>query len=148
MRGSRDGFGVVQGEHHEASASSFSASGSGRRRATGFAAHREGTSLPGEAGTIHNRICFGRLSLSDRLGHPFIVESRPGAGTNIATEAAVRSPSDADEAPFHEHGAEQATHWDVARAGHRLGHIGDGPVALLHAADVNEVGIEIDVLPQ
>ena len=25
--------------------------------------------------------------LSDRLGQPFIIESRPGAGTNIATEA-------------------------------------------------------------
>src|ERR1700731_261245 len=32
--------------------------------------------------------------LSDRLGQPFIVESRPGAGTNIATEAGVRSPPD------------------------------------------------------
>jgi tripartite-type tricarboxylate transporter receptor subunit TctC len=32
--------------------------------------------------------------LSDRLGQPFIIENRPGAGTNIATEAVVRSPSD------------------------------------------------------
>ena len=32
--------------------------------------------------------------LSDRLGQPFIVESRPGAGTNIATEAVVRWPPD------------------------------------------------------
>jgi tripartite-type tricarboxylate transporter receptor subunit TctC len=32
--------------------------------------------------------------LSDRLGQPFIVESRPGAGTNIATEAVIRSPPD------------------------------------------------------
>jgi tripartite-type tricarboxylate transporter receptor subunit TctC len=32
--------------------------------------------------------------LSDRLGQPFIVENRPGAATNIATEAVVRSPAD------------------------------------------------------
>ena len=32
--------------------------------------------------------------LSERLGQPFIVENRPGAGTNIATEAVVRAPSD------------------------------------------------------
>ena len=32
--------------------------------------------------------------LSERLGQPFIVENRPGAGTNIATEAVVRAPAD------------------------------------------------------
>jgi tripartite-type tricarboxylate transporter receptor subunit TctC len=32
--------------------------------------------------------------LSERLGQAFIVENRPGAGTNIATEAVVRAPSD------------------------------------------------------
>jgi tripartite-type tricarboxylate transporter receptor subunit TctC len=32
--------------------------------------------------------------LSDRLRQPFIVENRPGAGTNIATEAVARSPPD------------------------------------------------------
>jgi tripartite-type tricarboxylate transporter receptor subunit TctC len=32
--------------------------------------------------------------LSERLGRPFIVENRPGANTNIATEAVVRAPPD------------------------------------------------------
>src|SRR5262249_13966656 len=32
--------------------------------------------------------------LSERLSQQFIVENRPGAGTNIATEAVVRAPAD------------------------------------------------------
>jgi tripartite-type tricarboxylate transporter receptor subunit TctC len=32
--------------------------------------------------------------LSERLGQPFIIESRPGASTNIATEAVVHAPPD------------------------------------------------------
>lgn len=32
--------------------------------------------------------------LSERLGQPFIVENRPGAGTNIAAEVVVRAPAD------------------------------------------------------
>ena len=33
-------------------------------------------------------------SLSDRLGQPFVVESRPGASGNLAAEAVIRSPAD------------------------------------------------------
>ena len=32
--------------------------------------------------------------LSERLGQQFIIENRPGAGSNIATEAVVRAPPD------------------------------------------------------
>ena len=32
--------------------------------------------------------------LSEQLGQSFIVENRPGSGTNIATEAVVRAPAD------------------------------------------------------
>jgi tripartite-type tricarboxylate transporter receptor subunit TctC len=33
-------------------------------------------------------------SLSERLGQPFVIENRPGAGGNIGTEAAVRASAD------------------------------------------------------
>src|ERR1700686_2296115 len=32
--------------------------------------------------------------LQERLGQPFVIENRPGAATNIATEAVVRAPAD------------------------------------------------------
>jgi len=36
---------------------------------------------------------FGQL-LSQRLGQPFVIENRPGAGMNVATETVVRAPAD------------------------------------------------------
>jgi len=36
---------------------------------------------------------IGQL-LAERLGQPFVIENRPGAGTNIATESVVRAPPD------------------------------------------------------
>jgi tripartite-type tricarboxylate transporter receptor subunit TctC len=47
---------------------------------------------PGGANDIVARL-LGRW-LSERLGQPFIVENRPGAGTNIATGMVVRAPPD------------------------------------------------------
>jgi tripartite-type tricarboxylate transporter receptor subunit TctC len=47
---------------------------------------------PGGAADIMARL-MGQW-LSERLGQQFVIENRPGAGGNIATEAAVRSPPD------------------------------------------------------
>jgi tripartite-type tricarboxylate transporter receptor subunit TctC len=46
---------------------------------------------PGNAPDIVARL-IGQW-LSERLGQPFIIENRPGAGTNIGTEAVVRAPA-------------------------------------------------------
>ena len=47
---------------------------------------------PGGAADILARLIAHWLS--ERLGQPFVIENRPGAGTNIATEAVVRAPAD------------------------------------------------------
>ncbi|HKH02036.1 MAG TPA: tripartite tricarboxylate transporter substrate-binding protein, partial [Bradyrhizobium sp.] len=47
---------------------------------------------PGGASDITARL-IGQW-LSERLGQPFIIENRPGAGNNIGTEAVVRAPAD------------------------------------------------------
>ena len=47
---------------------------------------------PGGAADIVARL-IGQW-LSERLGQPFVIENRPGAGSNIATEAVVRAPAD------------------------------------------------------
>src|SRR5262245_40568229 len=48
--------------------------------------------LPGGPNDVVARL-IGQW-LSERLGQPFIIETRPGAGTKIATEAAVKAPPD------------------------------------------------------
>src|SRR5215813_7731336 len=47
---------------------------------------------PGGAIDIHARL-IGQW-LSQRLGQPFVVENRPGAGGNVGTEAVVRASPD------------------------------------------------------
>ena len=47
---------------------------------------------PGGTTDIVTRLIGRRLS--ERLGQPFIIDNRPGGGTNIATEAVVRAPAD------------------------------------------------------
>src|SRR5215468_1462415 len=51
--------------------------------------------VPGAAGNTSDILArlIGQW-LSERLGQPFIIENRPGAGTNIGTEAVVRAPAD------------------------------------------------------
>src|SRR5258708_39310978 len=47
---------------------------------------------PGGPGDVLARL-IGQW-LQERLGQPFVIENRPGAGSNIATEAVVRAPAD------------------------------------------------------
>jgi tripartite-type tricarboxylate transporter receptor subunit TctC len=51
--------------------------------------------VPAAAGGVND--ILARLVgqwLSERLGQPFLIDNRPGAGGNIATEAAVKAPPD------------------------------------------------------
>jgi tripartite-type tricarboxylate transporter receptor subunit TctC len=47
---------------------------------------------PGGANDVTARL-IGQW-LSERLGQQFVIENRPGAGTNIGTEAVIRTPAD------------------------------------------------------
>ena len=47
---------------------------------------------PGGVADIHARL-IGQW-LSERLGQPFIIENRPGAGSNVATEVVTHAPAD------------------------------------------------------
>ena len=47
---------------------------------------------PGNAPDIVSRLMAQWLA--ERLGQPFYVDNRPGAGSNIGTEAVIRAPAD------------------------------------------------------
>ena len=90
---------------HETTPSNISASGSGRRCAVSRVAYRESgcfTSRPvhitvgfpaGSSGLNTIARLIGQRS-SDQLGQPSIIDNRPGAGSNIATEAVVQASPD------------------------------------------------------
>src|SRR5260370_42497260 len=46
----------------------------------------------GGATDVLSRLICQRLS--ERLGHPFVVENKPGAGSNIGTQAVIAPPPD------------------------------------------------------
>src|SRR5580704_3617060 len=48
--------------------------------------------------------------LSERLGQPFVIEDRPGAGSNLATELVVRAPPDG----YTLLGASSSNSWNAA----------------------------------
>jgi tripartite-type tricarboxylate transporter receptor subunit TctC len=90
--------------HHEPFPPSFSASCSRGCRVAGSLARGSDASYPsrpvrvvvgfsaGGAQDIVARL-IGQW-MSERLGQPFIIENRPGAASNVAAEAVVRSPAD------------------------------------------------------
>ena len=47
---------------------------------------------PGSSGDLVARVLAPRLA--DSLGQTFVIENKPGAGSNIATEGVVRAPAD------------------------------------------------------
>ena len=92
-----------EGGANETSPPKFSASGSRRCRAAGGVA-RVGASLSNATGARDRwRSAWGcgrHPCAADRSvavgapGQPFIIENRPGAGCNIATEMVARAPAD------------------------------------------------------
>jgi Tripartite tricarboxylate transporter family receptor len=94
----------LSGGRNEISTPQIFASGRGRRCAPGRVARCTGAKLSDAAGALGRRVPAGggtdiiaRLIgqwLSERLAQPFIIENRPGASSNIATEAVAHALPD------------------------------------------------------
>src|SRR5215510_4956789 len=89
---------------HETSPSQISASGRGRCGAAGAVADRQGTNLSITTSAYcchfscrqYERHCRAPLAqlLHERLGQPFVIDNRPGAGGTIGTEAVAHAAPD------------------------------------------------------
>jgi hypothetical protein len=88
--------------HYAAFSLTISASGGGRCRAFDRITDRESARQPGEASAPGRRIPPGQTAdliarlmgqwLTERLDQPVMIDNRPGASSNVATELVVRSP--------------------------------------------------------
>jgi len=88
--------------HHEISAPTISTSGGGCCCAPAISRSARAQTYPSRPVLILAGFCrcggidmSARLMgqwLSERLGQPFVIENRPGANSNIATEAVVYAP--------------------------------------------------------
>lgn len=74
---------------------SFRTIGSAMAQPAAYPAHPVRWIVPYAAGgatdVLSRMVC---QSLSEQLGQPFVVENKPGAGSNIGTQAVINSPAD------------------------------------------------------